>query len=410
MITKQPISSKIHMIENGNIADVKGFRTAGTHCGLKRKRPDLGIIVCDVPASAAGVFTLNKIQAAPLYVTKESLRRTNGKLQAVLVNSGNANACTGQKGYDDALEMRKLAAQKCNIPEQAVAVTSTGVIGEHLPMEKIRLGVEKLQITDEAKLFSKAILTTDTYTKEVCVELTINNKVVRIGGVAKGSGMIHPNMATMLGFITTDAVIEPDQLQGALSKVTDETFNRITVDGDTSTNDMVLVMASGLAGNDTLNPQHQEWSIFNEALTLCAKTLAKMIARDGEGATKLIEVQVTGAATNEEAGKIAKTIVGSDLVKTAAYGRDANWGRIICAIGYSDCVINPQTIDIAIGPYQTLIQSEPKEVNDDEISAYMDTADTIVIQVNLHCGSGTGEAWGCDLSYDYVRINAGYRT
>ncbi len=369
MITEKSISSKIYVIENGSITDVKGFRTAGTHCGLKRKRPDLGIIVCDVPASAAGVFTLNKVQAAPLYVTKESLGSNNGKLQAVLVNSGNANACTGQKGYDDALEMRKLAAQKFNFPEQAVAVTSTGVIGEHLPMEKIRLGVKKLQITDEAELFSKAILTTDTCTKEVCVELTINSKVVRIGGVAKGSGMIHPNMATMLGFITTDAAIEPDQLQGALSKVTDETFNRITVDGDTSTNDMVLVMASGLAGNDTLNPQHQEWSIFYEALTLCAKTLSKMIARDGEGATKLIEVQVTGAASNEEAGIVAKTIVGSDLVKTAAYGRDANWGRIICAIGYSDCFINPHTIDIAIGPYQTLIQSEPGEVNDEEISA-----------------------------------------
>lgn len=233
---------------------------------------------------------------------------------------------------------------------------------------------------------------------------------VTVGGVAKGSGMIHPNMATMLSFVTTDANIDHGHLQGALSAITNETFNRITVDGDTSTNDMVVVMASGLAENEALTPEHPDWANFYKALQLACEDLAKQIARDGEGATKLIEVEVTGAANDQEAGMVAKQIVGSDLVKTAIYGADANWGRVICAIGYSGCEVNQETIDIAIGPIVTLKQSEPTSFSEEEATAYLKEADPVKISVNLHIGNGTGKAWGCDLTYDYVRINAGYRT
>lgn len=409
MIANKSMSS-IKIVEDGTITDVKGFQATGVHCGLKRKRYDLGAIVCDVPADAAAVFTLNQIKAAPLLVTKESLTASNGKVQAIVVNSGNANACTGQQGMLDALEIQKQASEHFHINQDYVAVTSTGVIGELLPMEKLRNGISMLTLESSSSSFAKAILTTDTSTKEVCVELEINDKKVRIAGVAKGSGMVHPNMATMLGFITTDAKIDSVQLQKVLSKATDETFNRITVDGDTSTNDMVLAVASGLADNDSLTEEHPDWNSFYEGFKLCAVALAKMIARDGEGATKLIEVQVMGAANDVEAGKIAKTVVGSDLVKTAVYGKDANWGRIICAIGYSECLINPDMIDIAIGPYPTLINSNPVQFSEHDVATYMNQEDTIVIHVQLNIGSGSGKAWGCDLTYDYVRINAGYRT
>ncbi|WP_059103965.1 bifunctional glutamate N-acetyltransferase/amino-acid acetyltransferase ArgJ [Shouchella shacheensis] len=403
-------SKALTKIEGGSITSVKGFKAAGVHSGLKRKRLDLGAITCAVPASAAGVFTLNQIQAAPLQVTKESLA-SGGKIQAVLVNSANANACTGKQGRADAYEMRTLAAKQFDIPEHQVAVTSTGVIGEMLKMAHIREGVTHLVPNEEGdQSFAEAILTTDTTTKHVCLQTEVDQQTITIGGVAKGSGMIHPNMATMLGFVTTDAAIEPDVLQQALSSITNETFNRITVDGDTSTNDMVLVLASGLAGNETLTPEHPDWENFYEGLRACCEELSKKIARDGEGATKLIEVRVQGAYDNEEAGKIAKQIVGSDLVKTAVYGTDANWGRIICAIGYSGCHINPETIDIAIGPYATLTQSEPTGASDEALSRFMQQEETIVIDVDLHLGSGEGKAWGCDLTYDYVRINAGYRT
>ncbi|GAF13567.1 glutamate N-acetyltransferase [Bacillus sp. JCM 19045] len=404
------LMSEIKTINGGTITDVKGFKAAGVHCGLKRKRLDLGAIVCEVPASAAAVYTMNQIKAAPLLITKESLSASAGKLQAIVVNSGNANACTGQQGMQDALEMQKQAANHFQIQQDYVAVTSTGVIGELLPMEKLRNGISNLSVDSTSDAFAEAILTTDTCTKEVCVELMINNKKVKIAGVAKGSGMIHPNMATMLGFITTDAAIESSALQQILAKATDETFNRITVDGDTSTNDMVIAMASGLADNEKLTDAHPDWQIFYEGFKHCAVALAKMIARDGEGATKLIEVQVDGAVNDTEAGKIAKTVVGSDLVKTAIYGKDANWGRIICAIGYSECSINPQTIDISIGIHQTLKNSSPVSFSEEAITAYMNQEETIVIHVQLNNGHGTGKAWGCDLTYDYVRINAGYRT
>ncbi|AIC95122.1 bifunctional glutamate N-acetyltransferase/amino-acid acetyltransferase ArgJ [Shouchella lehensis] len=409
MILSEQRFKQINVIENGCIDDVQGFYTTGTHCGLKRKKPDLGLIYCENVAEAAGVFTTNQIQAAPLRLTK-SLIETTGTLQAVVVNSGNANACTGKQGMIDAKEMQKCVAEKFNLNETDVAVSSTGVIGEQLPMDKVRAGINTLSVAESKGSFAEAILTTDTTTKEICVEILIDEQPVRIAGVAKGSGMIHPNMATMLSFLATDATMKGSELQQLLRDTTNETFNRITVDGDSSTNDMVLALASNKVQHKQLNQNHPQWGVFQEAFQLCATELAKMIARDGEGATKLIEVQVVGAKSNDDAGKIAKTIVGSDLVKTAVFGKDGNWGRIICAIGYSGCTISPDLIDIAIGPYATLKESEPCGTNDKEITAYMTEEETIVISVNLHVGTGVGKAWGCDLSYDYVRINAGYRT
>ena len=405
-------ASKVIEVENGSIITPKGFQAIGVYTGVKRKRLDLGAIYCEVPASTAAVYTCNRIQAAPLKVTKESIMK-EGKLQALVVNSGNANACTGEKGLEDAYKMRSVSAEHFQIPDHYVAVTSTGVIGEYMPMDKILSGIKQLKpeaTTDGADAFNQAILTTDTSSKKTCFQTTVNGKTISIGGVAKGSGMINPNMATMLSFVTTDAVIEPAVLQGALSEITNQTFNRITVDGDTSTNDMVVVMASGLVDHETLTPDHPDWDGFYQALKQTCESLAKKIARDGEGATTLIEVQVKGALNDEEAGKVAKKIVGSDLVKSAVYGADANWGRIICAIGYSGCEINPDTIDIAIGPVQTLVNSQPVVFSEEQATAYLKDEETVIILVDLHIGNGAGKAWGCDLTYDYVRINAGYRT
>ncbi|TSB46149.1 bifunctional glutamate N-acetyltransferase/amino-acid acetyltransferase ArgJ [Alkalicoccobacillus porphyridii] len=409
-MTKQ--STYVELVEDGSILTPEGFKATGIHAGLKKKRKDLGVILCEVPANVAAVYTLNQIQAAPLKVTQESIA-VDHKIQALVVNSANANACTGERGLQDAYTMRQASAEQFGLDPHLVAVTSTGVIGEYLAIDKVKAGITLLNPNNEAGAavdFNEAILTTDTTTKQTCFQTTVDGKTVSVGGVAKGSGMIHPNMATMLSFVTTDAVIESDVLQKALSSITNQTFNRITVDGDTSTNDMAVVMASGLAGNQTLSPEHPDWEAFYEALKLACESLSKQIARDGEGATKLIEVQVVGALNDEEAGKVAKQIVGSDLVKSAIYGKDANWGRIICAIGYSECTLDPDSIDIAIGDLLTLKNSQPVEFSEEQATAYMTNKDTIIIHVNLNIAHGEGKAWGCDLTYDYVRINAGYRT
>ncbi|MFC0211091.1 bifunctional glutamate N-acetyltransferase/amino-acid acetyltransferase ArgJ [Paenibacillus chartarius] len=400
------------IIPDGNVTTPAGFRAGGLHCGLKKTdRHDLGAIVCDVPAAAAGVYTLNAFQAAPLRVTKASLA-DGGKLQAVLVNSGNANACTGEQGEADAYEMRALAAAAFGVEESHVAVASTGVIGEPLPMGKVRAGVaalpERLK-ADGGDDFCQAILTTDLVQKSLCVRVEIDGKPVHIAGAAKGSGMIHPNMATMLGFLTTDAAIGSEQLQQLLNAVTDSTFNMITVDGDTSTNDMVVVMASGLAGNAPLTPEHPQWEAFRAAFEHVGEHLAKAIARDGEGATKLIEVTVAGAVSGDAARAIAKTIVGSSLVKSAVYGADANWGRIIAAVGRAGQPVNVDTVDIRLGDIVTLRASQPVKFDEEAALEYL-KGDTVHIHVDLHMGTGRATAWGCDLTYDYVRINAAYRT
>ncbi|GAJ41235.1 bifunctional ornithine acetyltransferase/N-acetylglutamate synthase [Saccharococcus caldoxylosilyticus] len=408
-IAKQ--DGKIVSVGKGTVVTPKGFKAAGVHAGLRYTKKDLGVILCEVPASCAAVYTQSHFQAAPLKVTQQSIA-VEQKLQAVVVNSACANACTGQQGLKDAYEMRELCAQQFGIAPHHVAVASTGVIGELLPMEKIRTGIQKLQpgdSLDHAEAFQTAILTTDTVMKKACYQTMIDGKTVTIAGAAKGSGMIHPNMATMLAFITTDANISSPLLQEALRSITDVSFNQITVDGDTSTNDMVIVMASGLAGNKELTPDHPDWENFYEALKKTCEDLAKQIAKDGEGATKLIEVHVNGAKTDDDAKKIAKQIVGSNLVKTAVYGADANWGRIIGAIGYADAMVNPDNVDIAIGPIVMLKGSEPQPFSEEEAIAYLQN-DVIVIEVDLHLGSGKGVAWGCDLTYDYVKINASYRT
>ena len=398
-------------ISGNNIVSPIGFKATGIHCGIKHKKNDLALLVSEVPANVAGVFTTNAIQAAPLIVTKEAMLQT-GKMQAIIVNSGNANACTGQQGLKDARLMQQKAAEKLGIEPGLVGVASTGIIGEIMKMEPIVKGIQKLEPSSELEgsiLFSQAILTTDTVTKNTAYSTVIDGKKITIAGTAKGSGMIDPNMATMLGFITTDATIESIHLQAALKTVTDLTFNSITVDGDTSTNDMVLVMANGMAGNDSLTPAHPDWELFMETLQAVSQDLAKMIAKDGEGATKLIEVEVTGAITDAEARKIAKTVVGSPLVKTAIFGCDANWGRIIAAVGYSGATLDPNAIKITIGPTTVVESGEPVLFSEANVLVYLKQSE-VKITVDLHQGNGQGVAWGCDLTYDYVQINATYRS
>lgn len=406
------MGQRFTVVEGGSVTTPKGFKAGGLHCGLKKtERHDLGVILCDVPAEAAGVYTLNAFQAAPLKVTKESVD-VEGKLQAMLVNSGNANACTGEQGERDARAMRSLAARAFGVPEHLVGVTSTGVIGELLKMDRVADGIGRLPErvkADGGDDFCQAILTTDLVKKEVCVRVTVDGTEVHIAGAAKGSGMIHPNMATMLGFITTDARIGHRELQTVLGRTTDLTFNMITVDGDTSTNDMCIAMASGLADNAPLTPSHPDWQAFCEAFRYVGEVLAKAIARDGEGATKLIEVNVRGAESDEAAAAIAKTVVGSSLVKSACFGADANWGRIIAAIGRSGRPVNTETVDIRLGDIPTLVQSRPVAFDEDAALDYL-RGELVQIHVNLHMGGGQATAWGCDLTYEYVRINAAYRT
>lgn len=405
------VFEKVKRLASESIVAPKGFSAAGIHCGVKHKKKDLGIIVSEVPATVAGVFTTNAIKAAPLVLTKETVYN-NEKMQAIIINSGNANACTGKQGMLDAKKMQQLTANKLGIAANLVGVSSTGVIGEMMKMDKIEAGIAAIEVghkLENAIDFAQSILTTDTVMKNTAYNIEIDGKEVIIAGVAKGSGMIEPNMATMLSFMTTDANIEQKELQALLKSTTDTTFNAITVDGDTSTNDTVLVLANGLAQNNSLTPAHPEWAKFEEVFHLVAQDLAKMIAKDGEGATKLIEVTVDGGVTNEEARKIAKTIVGSPLVKTAVFGCDANWGRVICAIGYSGCTIDPTNIHIKIGDTVVVEQGEPIAFSEEALTDYLKNHE-VKIYANIYQGDGSGKAWGCDLTYDYVQINATYRS
>ncbi|WP_112182352.1 MULTISPECIES: bifunctional ornithine acetyltransferase/N-acetylglutamate synthase [Paraliobacillus] len=401
---------KFNLLTNGNIASPIGFTAGGLHCGIRKKKLDLGWVYSEKAAQTAGVYTTNLFQAAPLKVTQESIA-TDHMLQGIIVNSGIANACTGKQGLADAYEMRKLFAEKVKIPVQHAAVASTGLIGDFLPMDAIRNGIK--QIDEEKNLdsnrFENAILTTDTKEKGIAIQFDINGKKVTIGGAAKGSGMIHPNMATMLSFITTDADVEYEALQDGLRQLTNQSFNMITVDGDTSTNDMVLVLANGMADNQTLNPEHPEWNVFLEGLHFVCQSLAKEIARDGEGASKLIEVQVTGANTEKAAQAISKTIISSNLVKTAIHGADANWGRVITAIGYSGEMLDPDDVCVALGKIEVVKNGMPLPFDETEAKQYL-MQDTVTIHASVGDGKGNATAWGCDLSYEYVRINASYRT
>ncbi len=401
---------QINVLTNGNITTPKGFTAGGVHTGLRKTKLDFGWVHSEVPATAAGVYTLNAFKAAPLKVTKESLEKT-GKIQTIVVNSGNANAVTGPQGYEDALDMQALAAKKKGIETDYVAVASTGVIGVHLPMDKVSKGIAAMteEENQSAARFEAAILTTDTATKHAAVEFEIDGKKITIAGAAKGSGMIAPNMATMLSFITTDAAVEQESLEKALRQVTNSSFNMITVDGDCSTNDMVLVLANGTQENTILNENHPDWSLFKAALNEVSQKLAKQIARDGEGATKLVEVNVTGAASDHAAGQIAKTIISSNLVKTAVYGADPNWGRIVCAVGYSEQPIDVDKVSVSLGDIAVVKNGLPLDFSEEAGIAYLEQ-DTVTIHVHLQNGEGEATAWGCDLTYDYVKINASYRT
>ena len=395
-------------IIDGTIASPLGFSADGLHAGFKKKKLDFGWIVSEVPASVAGVYTTNKVIAAPLLVTKASIQKSQ-KLQAIVVNSGIANSCTGQQGLDAAYEMQRLTAQKLKIEPDLVGLASTGVIGEQLPMDALKNGLSQILVSGKAEDFAEAILTTDTCTKTCVVTEEFGSDLVTMAGVAKGSGMIHPNMATMLAFITCDANISSATLQKALSQHVETTFNQITVDGDTSTNDMVLVMANGCRQNEEILPDTEEFEKFSKMLRYLMADLAKKIAKDGEGATKLIEVNVQHAKDEQSGRMIAKSVVGSSLVKTAIFGQDPNWGRILAAIGYAGADVSVDNIDIWIEGIPVMQASSPVAFDPEETSDAM-AGELLTLTIDLHDGDTEAQAWGCDLSYDYVKINALYRT
>ena len=392
----------------GNIASPLGFSADGLHAGFKKRKLDFGWIVSEVPASVAGVYTTNKVIAAPLIVTRDSIKKSQ-KMQAIVVNSGVANSCTGIQGTEDAYEMQKLTADKLKIDQDLVGIASTGVIGKLLPMDTLKKGLSKVVVNGNADDFAKAILTTDTATKTIAVTEMFGRDKVTMAGVAKGSGMIHPNMATMLAFITCDANISSETLQMALSQNVETTFNQITVDGDTSTNDTVLVLSNGCTLNEEILPETPEFYKFKDMLEFVMQELAKKIAKDGEGATKLIEVEVTSAPNALDARMMAKSVVGSSLVKTAIFGEDPNWGRILAAVGYAGVDVPVDNIDIYLGNIPVMIKSSPVSFEEEEMQDIMQ-GDNIKITVDLHAGKSVGMAWGCDLSYDYVKINALYNT
>ena len=395
-------------IIDGTIASPLGFSADGLHAGFKKKKLDFGWIVSEVPASVAGVYTTNKVIAAPLLVTKASIQKSQ-KLQAIVVNSGVANSCTGQQGLDAAYEMQLLTAQKLKIEPDLVGLASTGVIGEQLPIDALKNGLSQILVSGKAEDFAEAILTTDTCTKTCVVTEEFGSDLVTMAGVAKGSGMIHPNMATMLAFITCDANISSATLQAALSQHVETTFNQITVDGDTSTNDMVLVMANGCRQNEEILPNTEEFEKFSKMLRYLMADLAKKIAKDGEGATKLIEVNVRHAKDEQSGRMIAKRVVGSSLVKTAIFGQDPNWGRILAAIGYAGADVSVDNIDIWIEGIPVMQASSPVAFDPEETSDAM-AGELLTLTIDLHDGEAEAQAWGCDLSYDYVKINALYRT
>jgi len=388
----------------------QGIKAAGINCGIRLNRKDLALIYSEKLAQAAAMYTTNKFKAAPLIVTENNLVKSQGKLQAVLVNSGVANACTGEKGLKDAWEMAGYVSQGLNINKEYMAVISTGKIGEFLPLNKIKAGVEKaISCLDYAggEKAAEAILTTDTCKKEIAVNFALEGKEVRIGGMAKGSGMIHPNMATMLGFITSDISIKGELLKEALQQVVEKSFNMISVDGDTSTNDMVVIMANGLAGNQLIEKKNEDYYKFYQALYYVTEYLAKCIARDGEGATKMIEVEVKNALSFTEAKKVAKAVINSPLVKTAIFGRDPNWGRILAAVGYSGGEVVPDKVDLYLKE-KIVENGQPLNFSRQKIHEYLESSDEIKIIIDLKMGQESATTWGCDLTYDYVKINTKY--
>ena len=403
--------NEIKEIPGGTITSPKGFTAGAVYAGLKSEEaelPDVGILYSEVSCAAAGVFTTNRIKAAPVLFSQENL--IGQKAQAIVVNAGCANACVGEQGTTDAYDMAAFTAYKLNIDKELVLVASTGVIGVALPMPKVRDGIDKVTLSVKGGHdLAWAIITTDTGAKEIAVTASAGDKEFIIGGIAKGAGMIHPNMATLLGFIATDAAVDPDFLQMALRRAVDVSFNMITVDGDTSTNDSVFLLANGLARNDPISADSPAADIFEKALEQVCLYLAKRIAGDGEGATKLVEVTVEGALTVAEARIAARTIASSSLVKSAIYGADPNWGRIMAALGRSGVEVEGAGIDVYLGALPVARKTQAVRFDPKEARAIL-SQNQVYIKVNLNVGKGSATAWGCDLSEEYVTINSAYKT
>ena len=405
-------------IIDGGVTAAKGFKAASTAAEIKYKgRTDMAMVFSEVPCVAAGTFTTNVVKAAPVRWDQDIVYNHQGA-RAVICNSGIANACTGEEGFVYCRETAKAASESLGIPEDSVLVASTGVIGMQLPIDRIANGVKamapKLEGSSEAGLeAAKAIMTTDTEKKEAAVEIEIGGKTVTVGGMCKGSGMIHPNMCTMLGFITSDVDISKELLQEALSEDIKDTYNMVSVDGDTSTNDTVLLLANGQAGNPKITEKNADYEEFKKALNYVNTTLAKKIAGDGEGATALFEVKVIGAATKAEAVTLSKSVVTSSLTKAAIYGHDANWGRILCALGYSGVQFDPEKVDLYFeskaGKIKIIENGVSTGYSEEEATKIL-SEDAVTAIADMKMGEASATAWGCDLTYDYVKINADYRS
>ena len=405
-------------IIDGGVTAPKGFKAASTAAAIKyQNRKDMAMIYSENPCKAAGTFTTNVVKAAPVKWDAQIVKNSP-YAQAVVVNAGIANACTGEEGMRYCKETSVKAGELLGIPADAVLVASTGVIGMQLPMERITAGVTGMvpllaQDREAAKLAAEAIMTTDTISKEAAATVEIGGKTVTVAGMCKGSGMIHPNMCTMLSFVTTDAVITKELLQEALSTDIQDTYNMISVDGDTSTNDTVLLLANGMAENPEITEKNADYEAFLEALHYVNETLAKYMAGDGEGATALFEVKVTGAASKADAVRLSKSIVTSSLTKAASYGHDANWGRILCAMGYSGVQFDPENVDLffesAAGKIQIVKDGTALDYSEEEATRIL-SEPAVTAAADVKMGEASATAWGCDLTYDYVKINADYRS
>lgn len=405
-------------IIKGGVTAAKGFRAASTAAGIKYQgRTDMAMIYAENPCKAAGTFTTNVVKAAPVKWDQEIVYH-HPAAQAIVCNSGIANACTGEEGYGYCRETAKAAAEVLHVPENSVLVASTGVIGMQLPIEKLAAGVKQMApeldgSLEAGKLAAKAIMTTDTVEKEAAVQVEIGGKTVTVGGMCKGSGMIHPNMCTMLSFVTTDVNISKELLQEALSESVKDTYNMVSVDGDTSTNDTVLLLAGGMAGNPEITEKNEDYEKFCQALNYVNTTLAKKIAGDGEGATALFEVKIIGAESKEQAVTLSKSVVSSSLTKAAIYGHDANWGRILCAMGYSGAKFDPEKVDLYFesraGKIKIMENGVSTGYSEEEATKILSENEVTAI-ADVKMGDASATAWGCDLTYDYVKINADYRS
>jgi glutamate N-acetyltransferase/amino-acid N-acetyltransferase len=404
----------IKILENKTITDVPFFKASGIHCGLKKSKKDLCVIYSERKAVAAATFTRNIVKAAPVLLNMKTI--DNNNIQAIVANSGNANACTGDKGYKDAELMAELTAQELNLSSSEVLVASTGVIGEPLPFDKIKTGIKLACDSlsyEGGEDAGKAIMTTDTFLKKLTIEFEIDGKKSMISAISKGSGMIHPNMGTMLSFIATDANISKFMLNKALKESVEDSYNMVSVDGDTSTNDMVIVLANGACENELIDSESKNYEAFKTALHFLNIELSKMIAKDGEGATKLLEVIVNHSKTLEDAKICSKAVITSSLVKAAFFGADANWGRILCALGYSGANLNVDAINIFFSNQIGTIQICKNGGNigfDETLAKNILEEEKITITIDLNDGEYSATAWGCDLTYDYVKINGSYRS